>query len=174
MKKYAILSILGFAIVVLLGLGVVSDVEARLNIPEDPSPDACIPVEKRGKACDRWYQEQEQELPPEVIVLRGVKFDVDSSRIRPSSYHVLDENVRQLKNRNQRIRIEGHTDSDGSEAYNQRLSEARAQSVVNYFASKGIRTDRMRSVGRGELQPVATNETPEGKQQNRRIEIHME
>lgn len=67
------------------------------------------------------------------------------------------------------ITIQGHTDSRGSDAYNQKLSENRAQSVSDFLKSKGLSVERITSVGFGETQPVATNDTPEGRAENRRV-----
>ena len=67
----------------------------------------------------------------------------------------------------------GHTDSIGTEAYNQRLSERRANAVKAYLVSKGIESDRVATEGKGELQPVASNKTKAGRAQNRRVEIEV-
>jgi outer membrane protein OmpA-like peptidoglycan-associated protein len=69
--------------------------------------------------------------------------------------------------------IEGHTDSQGSEATNQRLSDSRAASVVSYLSTIGMSTSRMSSIGYGEARPIATNATKAGRQQNRRVEISL-
>ncbi len=69
------------------------------------------------------------------------------------------------------IEIAGHTDGDGEDAYNQALSEKRAQSVVDYLVKAGLPADRFTAVGYGSTQPIASNETDEGKAQNRRIEF---
>jgi outer membrane protein OmpA-like peptidoglycan-associated protein len=71
------------------------------------------------------------------------------------------------------IEIHGHTDSIGSDAYNQTLSEKRAQSAKDYFVSKGISADRLATKGMGEQDPIATNETPEGRAENRRVEFNV-
>ena len=71
------------------------------------------------------------------------------------------------------IRIEGHTDSQGSSSYNLRLSQDRAASVRAYLIQQGIAPDRMESVGFGEERPVDTNDTPEGRAVNRRVEFHI-
>ena len=65
----------------------------------------------------------------------------------------------------------GHTDSKGSESYNQNLSERRASSAAEYLQEQGLGSSRLNTVGRGESEPVATNETAEGRQQNRRVEV---
>ncbi len=111
----------------------------------------------------------------EVIVLRGINFDFDKYNIKPEFKPVLDEAVRILmKNPDIRVTIEGHTDAMGSEAYNQKLSERRAAAVYDYFLSKGVPSSRMRSVGYGELRPIATNATEEGRALNRRAELKVE
>ena len=73
--------------------------------------------------------------------------------------------------RSLRVSVEGHTDSIGSDAYNQRLSERRAKAVRDYMVEQGIDTDRIATHGWGEAKPVATNKTEEGRAQNGRVEI---
>jgi outer membrane protein OmpA-like peptidoglycan-associated protein len=75
------------------------------------------------------------------------------------------------QNPDTRIIVEGHTDSRGSDEYNRELSQARAQSVSDALASRGVASDRVQVVGRGEGYPVASNDTTAGRQQNRRVEI---
>jgi outer membrane protein OmpA-like peptidoglycan-associated protein len=86
------------------------------------------------------------------------------------------ENLRQLAQSLQRypgteVLIVGHTDNTGSDAYNQQLSERRAMSAKSYLVSMGIPSDRIRTAGKGEAEPIASNETEAGRQQNRRVEI---
>jgi OOP family OmpA-OmpF porin len=86
---------------------------------------------------------------------------------------VLDEAVAIMK-ANPKItgEVHGHTDSTGSEAHNQRLSEARANAVRDYFIKQGIAPERVRAKGFGETMPVASNDTAEGRAMNRRVELH--
>jgi OOP family OmpA-OmpF porin len=72
-----------------------------------------------------------------------------------------------------KVRIAGHTDSRGSDEYNQRLSEARAKSVCEYLISRGISADRLSYIGYGESRPIDTNDTEEGRQNNRRVELEI-
>ncbi len=110
----------------------------------------------------------------EVIVLRGINFASGQAVIPPSEYPVLDQVVQVLKaNKKVRVEISGHTDSVGSETYNQGLSQRRAQSVMNYLIQRGISASRMEARGYGEYQPVASNGTREGRRQNRRIEFKV-
>jgi outer membrane protein OmpA-like peptidoglycan-associated protein len=108
------------------------------------------------------------------IVLRGVNFDFDKSNIRADARPILDEAIRVLKDEPEiDVSVDGHTDSIGTEAYNQRLSERRAQSVVDYLVRGGIARSRLNPVGEGESDPVASNDTEEGRAQNRRVELNI-
>lgn len=99
-----------------------------------------------------------------------VFFDTDSATIKPESFPDLDRAV-SLMQTNARLfgTVEGHTDDRGSAAYNQKLSQRRAESVRQYLVDKGVPADRLEAVGRGESQPVADNATAEGRSQNRRV-----
>jgi OOP family OmpA-OmpF porin len=116
----------------------------------------------------------EKKCFPKVIILKGVNFDYNKSILKSESYPVLDENLSVLKSRpKMTITIVGHTDSDGNDAYNQKLSETRATAVMQYFLEKGIPANRMQAIGKGESAPIADNKTDAGKAQNRRIEIEF-
>ena len=109
----------------------------------------------------------------EVIHLRGITFEFNKSTIRPDSYPILDDAAQAMREIPQlKVQIEGHTDSMGSDEYNQKLSEARANSVRNYLITRHrIDPARMVAVGFGEKRPVADNGTEEGRQLNRRIDF---
>ncbi len=108
-----------------------------------------------------------------VITLKGVYFDFDKATIRPESYPVLDDAAKILTdNATIQVEIQGHTDSQGSDSYNQNLSERRAYAVVDYLVKfKGVEMNRLRSVGYGESKPIASNDTKEGRALNRRVEF---
>ncbi|MCX8072241.1 MAG: OmpA family protein [Candidatus Binatia bacterium] len=116
-------------------------------------------------------------LPPpskRKVVLRSVYFEFDQARIQPESRVVLDEAYGILRDEPEiRVRAEGHTDSVGSEDYNLRLSQRRAEAVRTYLIGKGIAPQRIEAVSFGESRPVASNDTPEGRAQNRRVELHV-
>ena len=106
------------------------------------------------------------------IVLRGVNFEFDKSNIDGSSAVVLDAAADQLNEcRNVAVRVEGNTDWIGTDAYNQGLSERRAESVMSHLISRGVSASRLTAVGYGESQPIASNETDEGRALNRRVEL---
>ena len=111
------------------------------------------------------------------IVLRmpsGITFDVDRYDIKPQFQSTLNEVAQTLGQYNQTyIDVLGHTDSTGSDAYNQGLSERRAQSVAGYLSSRGVAPARMATRGFGETQPIADNATEYGRSQNRRVEIKV-
>ena len=90
----------------------------------------------------------------------------------PESFPELDRVVQfMLDEQISMIEISGHTDSDGGDSYNLKLSEGRAKAVVDYLASKGVGLDHMRSVGYGETKPIDTNQNDTGKANNRRVEF---
>ena len=99
-------------------------------------------------------------------------FDVDSYSLRPVTKENLDELSLTLKKYDDtNILIEGHTDATGSDEYNMTLSRNRANAVSTYLLDKGINSNRITAVGYGENQPVASNDTVDGRQQNRRVEV---
>ena len=102
----------------------------------------------------------------------GVTFAFNSSDLNAQFYPVLDKVGATLGEYDKTvIEVAGHTDSVGSDAYNQQLSEKRATSVAAYLASRGVQQARMVTIGAGEAHPVASNDTDEGRAQNRRVEI---
>ncbi len=109
-----------------------------------------------------------------TIVLRNVFFDVDKATLRTESESELERLEKILKaNPEIQIEIAGHTDSDGSDDHNLKLSDARAHAVVDYLVTKGINKNMLKYKGYGESQPVVPNDSPENKQLNRRTEIKI-
>lgn len=105
-------------------------------------------------------------------LIHGIQFDFDSARIRPESGSVLERlSVGLGTSAASRIVIEGHTSSEGSEVYNQDLSARRAQAVVDDLVRRGIDPKRIRAAGKGEHEPLATNDDEAGRSLNRRVEI---
>ena len=101
-------------------------------------------------------------------------FDFDKSVLKPAGKVALDGLVANLAKLNVETLIAvGHTDATGSDAYNQALSIRRVEAVKAYLVSKGIPADQIKTEGRGESQPVASNQTREGRAQNRRVEIQV-
>jgi OOP family OmpA-OmpF porin len=101
-------------------------------------------------------------------------FDFDKSVLKPEGRAKLDDLVSKIRDVNLEVIIAvGHTDSIGTDAYNQRLSVRRAEAVKAYLVSKGIERNRVYTEGKGEKQPVADNRTKEGRAKNRRVEIEV-
>ena len=107
-----------------------------------------------------------------ISEIRGTHFAFDSARLTSEGEAILDEAVTVLnENPGINVRIEGHTDSVGSEAYNMGLGQRRADSVADYLTSRGISSSRMTTRSFGESVPAASNDTESGRAQNRRVEI---
>jgi OOP family OmpA-OmpF porin len=105
-------------------------------------------------------------------VLKNVVFDTAKWEIKSQSFNSLDKAIDILKkNPSLKLEVQGHTDNKGTQKYNQILSEKRARAVVEYLMKKGISKDKLTSQGYGFSKPAATNETPEGRSQNRRVEL---
>ena len=143
-----------------------------------------------GAAVGQYLDQQQRELEQSLagsnarVVRQGdqllvnfpgeVTFATDSAQIRPEFYPTLNDVAATLQRYPRSyIDVVGHTDSTGSEQYNQRLSEQRAQSVANYLRSRGVEPARIAAYGMGESQPIATNATAQGRQQNRRVEVRI-
>ena len=132
---------------------------------KDKCPTVAGPVENNG--CP-------EEAHVLVQSLEGIQFEFDSDVIKPESYPTLDAAVETLKSKIEfNLDVSGHTDNIGDDAYNQNLSERRANAVVKYLTDKGISAARLKAAGFGETQPVAENETPEGRAKNRRVDFKV-
>ncbi len=115
---------------------------------------------------------EQQAPPPEPLNGYAVLFDFDEATLKPESTPILEEMLAVVQRRPEvKLDIEGHTDSTGTDAYNEGLSQRRAQTVVNWLVAHGISGDRIRAVGKGEREPITSNTTREGRSQNRRVEI---
>ena len=136
-----------------------------------------------GSSLDRQAAELRQQLDNDVQITntgdrliltmpQDILFDVDSTTIYPGLRGDLLTVAQSLNDYpNTTVQVVGHTDSDGDAGYNQRLSERRANAVADVLLEGGVRFSRVRTFGRGENQPVASNLTEAGKRQNRRVEI---
>ena len=119
------------------------------------------------------YQMKQTQLGA-TLVLRDVVFETGRADLKPGAAERLRPLASYLQaNPNVRVRIDGHTDAQGSDAYNQALSDRRAASVRAALGTMGVAGARIEAVGHGESQPVAENRTPAGRQQNRRVEVTL-
>lgn len=111
----------------------------------------------------------------ELIMPGNVTFETDQAAIQSRFYPVLDDVALVLDEFDKSyVTVIGHTDSTGSDQYNQRLSQERANSVASFLINEGVMPERLIVRGRGESQPIASNATPAGREQNRRVEIQIE
>jgi tetratricopeptide (TPR) repeat protein len=116
----------------------------------------------------------EPVAPGKTMVLRNIFYETDQYQLKPSSGSELDRLLSFLKlNKDVKIEVGGHTDNEGTEDYNRQLSMKRAESVAEYLSSRGISPERISYKGYGESKPVSSNETEEGRAQNRRTEIKI-
>lgn len=135
-----------------------------------------------GRKMDRQAAEIKQTVPGatvtregEGIIVKfdsGILFDVDKTDLKTAARTNLENLATSLKNNPQtNISIIGHTDSTGTASYNQTLSERRASSVKSYLVDNGVTGSRLSTTGKGKNEPIASNSTPDGRAQNRRVEI---
>lgn len=130
---------------------------------DDDCPE--VPGTPEHKGCPAAFSRQ---------TLGHVTFETGKATLEATSYQYLDDVITTLKQYSStRIIIEGHTDSEGDDTINLELSKQRAETIRTYFIQKGIKAERISINGYGETRPVDTNETAEGRQQNRRVEIHF-
>ncbi|BAN47323.1 OmpA family protein [Metapseudomonas resinovorans] len=152
--------------------------DRRDSCPDTP---AGSPVDSRGCPV-RTYPQAPAETPPaaedEVIVLSdlgNVLFAFASAELTDAAKDQLASVANRLSGATLiGVKVIGHTDSVGSEQYNQGLSERRARSVADFLVSQGVPADKLTTEGMGERQPVADNATEAGRAQNRRVEIHVD
>ncbi len=142
-----------------------------------------------GNYMDKQQAELERELAAEAArnelnitrlagdalkigIASDVSFDVNKADVRPAALATYTKIAEVLKDYDKTVvHVVGHTDSTGSDAYNQGLSERRAESVRSVLASNGVIADRLLMEGRGEREPIADNSTPQGRTQNRRVDV---
>jgi len=141
-----------------------------------------------GGAAGHRMDQQQKELQqiPDVEVTRpsenqidvrltsDVLFDYNSATLRTESHPALNDLANNFRRYpDEIIDVEGHTDATGSDDYNQNLSERRAFAVKDYLVDQGVAANRINAIGYGKTRPKASNDNPEGRQMNRRVEIHI-
>lgn len=132
------------------------------GVDECPNTQKGLQVDKVGCAIKQTFE------------LKGVNFEFDKATLMVNAKHILDKAADTLKGQpSMQVEIAGHTDSMGPDEYNQNLSERRANSVRDYLIEKGANGDNLTAKGYGESEPVATNDTPEGREENRRVELRI-
>jgi len=133
-----------------------------------------------------WWLRLDQDIQkgynaPEVrkkerdnFIFQPIFFDFDKDEIKLEFQPFLDDLIHIIEQHSDlRIKVTGHTDWDGTDKYNDKLSERRAQAIIKYFVEKGIESDRLEFDFKGEKEPIDTNETPQGRQRNRRVDFQF-
>ncbi len=142
--------------------------------PKPAPPPAPKPAPAPAPEKPKPAPEKPKPVAEKVTFAADVLFDFDKAVIKPEGKSKLDDISNKVRGINLEVVIGiGHADSIGSDAYNQRLSVRRAESVKAYLVSKGIETNRIYTEGKGEKQPVASNTTKDGRAKNRRVEIEV-
>jgi OOP family OmpA-OmpF porin len=142
--------------------------------PKPAPPPAPKPAPAPAAEQPKPAPEKPKPVAEKVTFAADVLFDFDKSVIKPEGRSKLDDISAKAKGVNLEVVIAiGHADSIGSDAYNQRLSVRRAESVKAYLVSKGVEANRVYTEGKGEKQPVADNKTRDGRAKNRRVEIEV-
>lgn len=133
-------------------------------------------LDKQAKELDAIPGAEVERKDDSLVVnfAGGILFDTNSASLAPGGYDRLRSLAQTMNGYpKQRVIVKGHTDSQGDDRYNQKLSEERADTVRNYLVSEGLSATRISAIGFGSKMPVATNSTAEGRQQNRRVEIEI-
>ncbi|MGJ1203787.1 OmpA family protein [Sphingobacterium lactis] len=150
----------------------------------DKCPDTPAGTKVDGSGCPLPELKNETKVIEKIVVteedkkvvdeaIKNLEFDLSKATIRPSSYESLNKVAALLIEKNFSLKLAGHTDNTGSLQLNLRLSKERAESVKAYLVSKGANASRIEATGYGPNQPIATNSTAEGRQQNRRVEFTL-
>jgi OOP family OmpA-OmpF porin len=127
--------------------------------------------------CEKVAEKKTEKYKDKAVLEGATHFDFDKYQLKPAGKQVLDDLVGRMKAKNADltgITVSGHTDSIGSEAYNMKLGQRRADTVKDYLVSRGIPASKITTKSFGESQPVASNKTAEGRAKNRRAEVEVD
>jgi outer membrane protein OmpA-like peptidoglycan-associated protein len=141
-----------------------------MTVKEEPFPALEIQAKRPPPGPDRVVL-----LPSTIVISDKVQFELGKAELLPISNSLLDEVVKVMKDNPQieQVQIEGHTDTTGSAEINKKLSQERAESVMKYIVSRGIKGTRLVAKGFGPERPIADNAVPEGQEMNRRVEFNI-
>lgn len=144
----------------------------KFGCPSDEDGDGVYDYADKCPGTPKGEEVDEKGCPVVVAIITNINFDFDSAKIRADAKGKLDRVADLLKEHDQQdVVVVGHTDSTGPEAYNLKLSERRASSVMKYLAGAGISADRLSTAGMGESEPLVSNKSRAGRAVNRRVEF---
>lgn len=163
------LSLLALAVTACGGTIAFSDTSSLTIVGDPPAP----PPPPKEEPPPPPKPKRVEVTADKIVIREKIQFDLNKATIKSDSHELLGEIVDVFAENThiKKVSIEGHTDDQGSDAYNQKLSDQRAKSVLDYLVGKGIDAKRLTSKGFGESKPIASNETEDGKEQNRRVEF---
>jgi OOP family OmpA-OmpF porin len=142
-------------------------------VPGAPAPAPATPAEPAAAPAEPARMAP-ASVRQSITIQAEALFDFDKSVVKPNGKRELDQAAAKMNGVDVEMVIAtGHTDSIGTEAYNQKLSERRANAVKSYLVSKGVPASKITTLGKGETQPVATNKTKEGRANNRRVDVEF-
>jgi len=146
--------------------------------------DSKLAIDDKQTEAHHWYEQLIKDLAkglsaPEIrkkerenFNFKPIYFDSDKAEIKPEFYSFLNDMIKIVEGHTDlRVKVTGHTDADGSDQYNNGLSERRAKAIITFFVARGLSRDRLEFEFKGEKYPVDTNDTNEGKQHNRRVDF---
>ncbi len=153
---------------------------AEQPVPQQPAASQPSAQQQPPSAQQPTVPKPETQQPaalvpkPDKVILKGVQFDYDKDTLQPQSYPILNDIVNLAKQHPEwKFRLTGHTDSWGDEAYNMTLSLRRVETVKRYLVSQGVAENRLIVIGKGRSERLTTNDTAEGRAQNRRVEMEI-
>jgi OOP family OmpA-OmpF porin len=165
----AALALLALALTACGGTIAFSDTSSLTIVGDPPAP----PPPPKEEPPPPPKPKRVEVTADKIVIREKIQFELNKATIKSDSHELLGEIVEVFKENPhiKKVSIEGHTDDQGSDQYNQKLSDQRAKSVLDYLVGKGIEAKRLTSKGLGESKPIASNATEEGKEQNRRVEF---
>jgi len=121
-----------------------------------------------------WNAPEIRQQERDNFIFEPIYFDFDKAEIKPDFFPFLDRLIKIVEMHSDlRVKVTGHTDWDGTDLYNDNLSKQRAQSIIDYFVHKGLKKERLEFDFKGEKEPIDTNQTPQGRQRNRRVDFQF-
>ncbi len=169
---FAMLSVLPMSGCMLATNGLIYD-NPEVPAPPPPPPPAPMPMPMPPPPPPCQMNSVGVCKTGDKVVLTGVNFDFNKSTLTLNAKALLDPVAASLKSSTVKVEIGGYTDSKGSDAYNEKLSLARANSVKAYLHAKGVEASKMTTSGYGSAMPIADNSTDEGRELNRRVELKV-